>query len=55
MPKTSRKTVEKHLKCTKCGNIQSIRRILGRNKASNHIKHLWCYICKGILPHEELP
>jgi len=54
MPKTARKTIMKSLRCTACDTIQQIQRLVGRNKAAGHIKHIWCIVCKRTTAHEEM-
>jgi len=51
---TKARTLMKELKCTICGNIFSIHRRKGRNKAKGHKKHLWCFKCQQITIHKEV-
>lgn len=40
------KTVQTELVCTVCGNRQTIHRRESKQRPLNHIKHLYCYVCK---------
>lgn len=43
----------KELECVACGLTQTIQRRNSRDKASGHIKHLWCPKCLKRTPHVE--
>lgn len=50
------KTTATQLKCTECGNIQTIHRRRGKQKKKNHVKHMYCYSedCKETTAHLEV-
>lgn len=54
MAKTDRKTIPKKLQCKKCNNVQEIRRIIGRNRETGHIKNIYCFKCMRKTAHIEL-
>jgi len=45
---------EKDLECIECGHIMTIQRKNSKNRATGHIKHLWCIRCKKRTRHIEL-
>ena len=49
-----KKLVEKRLKCTVCGNVDTIQRTNHRNRETGHIKHIYCFKCRDTTAHEEL-
>lgn len=53
MGRNHRKTVPTFLNCSECGNKQSIRRIIGRQREEGHTKHLWCIRCRETTAHIE--
>ena len=53
MVSNKRQTVETNLTCKECGNIQMIRRKLGRQRAPGHVKHIYCYKCQAVTAHVE--
>lgn len=54
MPRTNRSLVAKEIMCLDCETVQIIHRLKGRNRKRGHIKHIWCFVCKGRKPHQEL-
>lgn len=40
------KLFETDMLCSMCGEIQTIRRLIGHQKKEGHIKDLWCPNCK---------
>lgn len=46
--------VKIYLECPKCGVITSIWRLTGRQKEKDHIKDLYCYVCKEITKQVEI-
>lgn len=49
-----RHTAEARLRCTRCGNLQSIRRLRGRLRRPGHLKRIWCIRCRQRTLHVEL-
>lgn len=47
---SSRRVVTKQtfLKCSCCGNVNTIFRKRHKMKEKNHVKHMYCYKCKEI-------
>ncbi len=41
-------------KCVKCGNIYEFIRKQARLKKKEHIKHIYCIICKYATEHKEI-
>ena len=49
------RTIATKLQCEECGNIQTIHRRVSRQKAKNHLKHMYCYDkCRVITGHREI-
>jgi ribosomal protein L33 len=48
------KTIQKVLRCTVCGMVMSIWRKQSKNKASGHVKHMYCPKCNETTEHIEL-
>lgn len=47
------KTVQVRLVCEECGNETFIWRRACKLKEPRHVKHLWCFECKGRTAHVE--
>lgn len=49
------RTVSTKLKCEECGNTQTIQRRVSRQKAKNHLKHMYCpSTCLEVTGHLEI-
>lgn len=44
---------ETSLKCTECGNVNTLFRDSGWRKKDGHIKTVWCFKCKKETDHIE--
>lgn len=47
------KFVKTYLQCPNCGRIETICRLLGRQKKSGHKKKLYCFTCEKRTNHVE--
>jgi len=54
MARNDRRTVQTNLVCDECGFVQTIRRIIGRQRPDGHTKHLWCIRCRKRTSHTEI-
>lgn len=48
------RTAQTFLQCSCCGNINPIFRKRSKMKVKNHIKHMYCPVCKDVRAHIEV-
>lgn len=55
MPPVSRQPplVAKNLRCPACHRVTVIQRNKGHNRATGHIKTMWCWYCQRDQPFRE--
>ncbi len=49
-----RGTKRKYFSCERCRSMFILYRHHQHDKPKGHIKHIWCYRCKKVMPHRQL-